>query len=195
MAFVVTGDRARPTLGHRQRGLGVVQGLDGGLLVHAQHHRLLRRVQVEPDNVDELLLKPWVVGQLERLDQARLEATSGPDPLNRSRRDPDLLAIDRQLQRVSPEGFSCWVRRTISSTFSPVIPALRPRPSSTTPHLVSPSSANLLRHARTVTGVTPTVAAILELATPSAAINSTLARFTSRCAAVEDRANNVNDSR
>jgi len=39
---------------------------------HAQHDRLLRRVQVEPDNVDQLLLKPWVVGQLERLDQVRL---------------------------------------------------------------------------------------------------------------------------
>ena len=50
-------------------------------------------------------------------------------------------------------------------------------------------------HAPAVTGVTPTVAAILELATPSAAINNTFARFTSRCAAVEDRASNVNDWR
>ena len=46
------------------------------------------------------------------------------------------------------------------------------------PNLDSPSSANLPRHERTVTGVTPTVAAILELGTPSAAINSTLARCT-----------------
>jgi len=55
--------------------------------------------------------------------------------------------------------------------------------------------ANLPRHARTVTGVTPTLAAIWELATPSAAISNTLARFTSRCAEVLDRASTVNDSR
>src|ERR1035437_1040621 len=100
---------------------------------------------------------------------------------------PTCLAIDRQLQCVSPEGFSCWVRRTISSTLAAVTPGLRPRPSRTWPNFDSPSSANLPRHERTVTGVTPTLAAILELATPSAAINNTVARFTSRCAAVEDR--------
>ena len=43
--------------------------------------------------------------------------------------------------------------------------------------------------------VTPTAAAILALATPSAAINNTLARFTSRCAAAKDRAGTVNASR
>src|SRR5664280_3691473 len=53
----------------------------------------------------------------------------------------------------------------------------------------------LSRQERTVTGVTPIIAAILELATPSAAINNTLARFTSRCAAVEDRDSMANASR
>jgi len=89
--LVVAGHRARPALGHRQRSLRVVQSLDGGLLVHAQHHRLLWRVQVEPDYVDELLFKGWVVRELERLDQVRLEATPGPDPLNCGRTDPDLF--------------------------------------------------------------------------------------------------------
>ena len=43
-----------------------------------------------------------------------------------------------------------------------------------------------------MTGVTPTLAAIVELATPSAAINNTLARSTSRWAALEDRASTAN---
>src|SRR5664280_1758852 len=89
--LVVAGGCAGSAPGHRQRSLGVVQGLDGGLLVHAQHHRLLGRVQVEPDDVDELLLKGWVVRELERLDQVRLEATPGPDPLNCGWTDPDLF--------------------------------------------------------------------------------------------------------
>src|SRR5665647_1900512 len=76
---------------------------------------------------------------------------------------PTCFAIVRQLQCVSPEGFSCWVRRTISSTLSAEIPGLRPRPSRTWPNLDIPSLANLPLHERTVTGVTPMVAAILEL--------------------------------
>src|SRR5664280_3779746 len=107
---------------------------------------------------------------------------------------PTALAIDRQLQCVSPEGFSCCVRRTISSICAAVTPGLRPRPPRTWPNLASPSSANLVRHERTVTGVTPTVTAILELATPSAAINNTMARFTSRWGAVEDRDSMANTS-
>src|SRR5665647_677822 len=87
--LVVAGSRARPALGHRQRSLGAIERLDRGLLVHAQHHSLLRRVQVEPDDVDELLLEGRVVGELERLDQVRLEATPGPDPLHGGRTNAD----------------------------------------------------------------------------------------------------------
>jgi hypothetical protein len=61
--------------------------------------------------------------------------------------------------------------------------------------LGQPLSGEPARHDRTVTGVTPTLAAIWELATPSAAINNTLARCTSRCAEVLDAASTVNDSR
>jgi hypothetical protein len=69
-------------MGHRggtpglewQRGLGAVQRLDLALLVHAQHHGLLGRVEVEPDHVDELLLEPWVTRDLEGLHQVGLEA-------------------------------------------------------------------------------------------------------------------------
>jgi hypothetical protein len=45
-------------LGHarhqRQHRLGAVQRLHPGLLIHAQHHRPLGRVVVEPDRVDDL---------------------------------------------------------------------------------------------------------------------------------------------
>ena len=57
VALVVMGHRARPSGHHRQRRLGAVQGLDLGLLVHAQHDRLLRRVQIQADHVDELVVE------------------------------------------------------------------------------------------------------------------------------------------
>src|SRR5512133_2663851 len=39
---------------HRQRLLGPVQRLDLGLLVHTQHDRVLRRSQIQPDDVGDL---------------------------------------------------------------------------------------------------------------------------------------------
>ena len=89
---------------------------------------------------------------------------------------PCALAIDRQLQCVSPSGVSCSVARTISSTFSAAIDGLRPRPGRTTEDAFNPSAANRSRHAVTVAGDTPTSIAILVFAKPSAAINNARAR-------------------
>ena len=66
------------------------------------------------------------------------------------------LAIDRQLQCVSPSGLDSWVNRTISSIYSAGLCGLRPRPGRTRPSLASPSSAKRLRQATTLDGETPT---------------------------------------
>ena len=50
---------------HRQHRLRAVQRLDLGLLIDAQHHRLLQRVVVQPDDIDDLLREERVGGQLE----------------------------------------------------------------------------------------------------------------------------------
>ncbi len=98
------------------------------------------------------------------------------------------LAIDRQLQCVSPCGLSCSVACTIAATFSAPIEGLRPRPSRTRANFASPSAANRSRHAVTLAGDTPSPPAIAVVATPSAASSSAFARVTSRCGAVRDRA-------
>ena len=59
------------------------------------------------------------------------------------------MAIDRQLQCVSPAGFSCSVACTISSTFSAGIDGFRPRPGRTPENAFRPSNANRHRHAST----------------------------------------------
>jgi hypothetical protein len=46
-------------------------GLDLGLLVHAQDDRLLRRIVVQADNIDDLLHEQRVGAQLEPVDEVR----------------------------------------------------------------------------------------------------------------------------
>lgn len=58
------------------------------LLVHAQHHRPIGRVEVEPDDVDELVLEVLVVRQLEGVDPVRLEPPRRADPPHRRRAHP-----------------------------------------------------------------------------------------------------------
>ena len=88
VALVVMGHRLTPALDHRQRCLGAVEGLHRGLLIGAQHDRLLRRIQVQPDDIDQLLLEARIVGQLERLDQVRFEAPRRPHLLHSRFRHP-----------------------------------------------------------------------------------------------------------
>ncbi len=61
-------------------GTRPVQRLDLALLIHAQHHRLLRRVVIQPDDIDDLVHEERVGGQLEGVLQVRLEAELLPDP-------------------------------------------------------------------------------------------------------------------
>src|ERR1700674_751379 len=64
VAFVIVGHRLSAARDHRQRRLGAVQCLDGGFFVGAQHDRLLRRVQIQTDDVDQLFVEAGIVGQV-----------------------------------------------------------------------------------------------------------------------------------
>src|SRR6476661_1156648 len=108
---------------------------------------------------------------------------------------PTCLAIVRHDQCVAPGGVVVVVNSTIRAIVSSGIEGLRPRPSRIFSSPANPSSTNRVRHARTVTGVTPTSSAITALATPSAASNNTLACTTCRCGADCARANLSNVSR
>jgi hypothetical protein len=58
------------------------------LLVHAQHHRPLGRVVIQPDDIDDLVDKQWIGRQLEGVGQVRLEAEGPPDPPDRRLAQP-----------------------------------------------------------------------------------------------------------
>ncbi len=83
VAFVVVGHRpAAPPL-QWQSGLRPVQRLNLRLLVHAQHHRFVRRVQVYPNHVRQFFDESLVLGEFERLDTVGLQAVGVPDTTDR----------------------------------------------------------------------------------------------------------------
>jgi hypothetical protein len=41
----------------RQDGIAPIERLDGGLFIHAKDGRMLRRIQIEPDDLRRLLLE------------------------------------------------------------------------------------------------------------------------------------------
>jgi hypothetical protein len=91
VAFVIVGHGGGPALFHRQARLRAVERLDLAFLVNAQHHRLVRWVHVEANDVDDFLLELGIVRDLERFDAMRLEAGFAPDASDARRADPDSL--------------------------------------------------------------------------------------------------------
>ena len=199
VALVVVGHRLAPALDHRQRWLGAVERLHGGLLIGAQHDRLLRRIQIKPDDIDQLLLELRIVGQLERLDPVRFEAPRRPHLLHSRFRHPRWRAA------IVPASSNGFRPADPSSGSDPRSRRSSPAGSSSSDQdrtdlreLDQPStrsSANRARHPLTDPGDTDTARAIAVFARPSAAINNARARTTSRCGANGDRATDSRTSR
>ncbi len=74
----------RPTaaLPERQARLGPVEGLDVTLLIHTQHQRMLRGIEVEPHHICEFLMEARIVAELERADLVRLQPMHVPDAMD-----------------------------------------------------------------------------------------------------------------
>jgi len=70
----------------RQHPVFAVQRLDRGLLVHAEHHRVRGRVQVQADHVGGLGLEVRIVRDHVPLEPVRSYAVLAPDALHRGKR-------------------------------------------------------------------------------------------------------------
>lgn len=73
MADVVMGDALDVPQTHGQERLSPVEILNLRLLVNAEHHRLVGRIQVQADDVADLLVKEGICRQLEVLLPVRLD--------------------------------------------------------------------------------------------------------------------------
>lgn len=96
------------------------------LLIDAQHHRRIRRVQTQPDDITDLVNELRIGEQLEVLDPMRLQPERPPDPRHRCH---DHLLDDLI-------GGLSWLTRSrlIDQTVQPLL-------------------ANRVRHLPTVTGL------------------------------------------
>lgn len=73
---------------HRQQRLRALQRLHLALLIHAQHHRVLRRTHVQAHDVTHLLNEVRITRELERLGPVRLPVERPPDGVHARSRDP-----------------------------------------------------------------------------------------------------------
>ena len=72
MALVVMGHGPAAPFLHGQAGLGALESLDLALLIHAQDHGFVGRIEVQPHHVGEFLGEPPVLRELESLRPVRL---------------------------------------------------------------------------------------------------------------------------
>lgn len=79
MADIIMGHCSTAASLQGQTGLGSVKGLDLAFLVHAQNQGLVRRIEVEPDDIAQLLHKAFVPAEFKGSDQMGLQVVSLPD--------------------------------------------------------------------------------------------------------------------
>jgi hypothetical protein len=72
-----------------------VEGLDLALLIDGDDDGMIRRIDIEADNVPELGGEGRVIGQFELAHLVGLEAMGAPDALDRTDADPDRLGHGR----------------------------------------------------------------------------------------------------
>ena len=87
MSLVIVGHGSEASLFHRQTGLGAVERLDLGFLVHREHDGVGRRIDIEADNVAQLSGEVRIVGELELPPAIGLEAVCLPDAPDRAGAD------------------------------------------------------------------------------------------------------------
>ena len=120
MAVVFKAVPLRAARGQGQHRVEPVQRLDGGLFVHAKHRRVLRRMQIQREDVGGLVLEVRIGGSHIAVHPLRPQAVLAPHPGDHHVRDPEpfgefasapmgragRLALDRPFQnaRLQPRG-------------------------------------------------------------------------------------------
>lgn len=109
-------------------GIGAIQRLDRGLLIDAEHHGMLRRLEVEADDVGGFGLEVGIRARLVALQPMRPQAVPLPH-----RRDggvgepqPGRQAATRPVGQGGTGGAACTVRRTIFASSAADKPCPRP---------------------------------------------------------------------
>ena len=92
VADVIVGDPFDIPQAHGQHGLGAVEGLDLGFLVHAQHDGVVGRVEIKPHDIAHFFDEEGVVRELEVTLAVGLDAEQVEPPLHRTLGNAGFLA-------------------------------------------------------------------------------------------------------
>jgi len=76
----------------RQHAVAAIERLNGGLFVHAEDRRVLRRIEIEPDDVGRLALEVRIVRRHVALQTMRLKTGFAPDEMNHRLAHAELVA-------------------------------------------------------------------------------------------------------
>ena len=83
VADILIGPRARTAGAQRQAGLRSIEGLNPGLLVHAQDQRVLRGLQIQADNVQQLRFEVRIGTEREGANPMGLQFRGHQDVMHR----------------------------------------------------------------------------------------------------------------
>ena len=145
MPFIIVGAPFGLTGPHRQQRRGAIQRLNLRLLVDREHHGVLRRVHVQPDDIAYFGHQQRIGRQLEALAAMRLQSKARQIRLMAMWLKPVAWAIVRVLQWVAPRGALSKVRITTCLTASsPIRAALRGGAHRTGPRAVAPQTASAI---------------------------------------------------
>ena len=125
MAFVIVGHGAGLPLLHRQHRLGAIERLNLALLINRQNDGVVRRIDIEADDVTQLGDELRVIGQLELTHPVGLQPVGPPDALHRADADPDCSGMAAPVQWVASGGGPAKVRVATRSTTSGVNGGIR----------------------------------------------------------------------
>lgn len=69
----------------RQSWLGALEGLNLAFFIATEHQCLIRRIQIQSNDVPKFLFEVWIVRQFEGACQVRFYVVGGPYPLDAGR--------------------------------------------------------------------------------------------------------------
>jgi len=87
VADIVMGHAFDITQTHGQNGLGAVQRLNLALLVDAQDHGVVGRMEIQPDDITDFFDEKGIIGDFEMALAMGLKTKGAPDPLDCRPRD------------------------------------------------------------------------------------------------------------
>ena len=91
MASVIVGYAFDLAQSHRQHRLRAFERLNLAFFIHAQNHRIFRRMQVQTYNIPYFLYKKWIGRELEMFLSVRLQSKGLPNAVHRRFRQSRLL--------------------------------------------------------------------------------------------------------